>query len=255
MTDKGQAGHSTAQISDNRISTAMVLAAGMGTRMRPLTDTRPKPLVEVYGRPLIDHVLGRVADAGIPRAVVNLHHHADMLEAHLTARGGPPQIVLSDERGQLLETGGGVRKALPLLGPDPFLAINSDTIWIEGMRPNLVRLMEHFDPERMDALLLLASAAHSIGYDGMGDFQMDKLGRLSRRAERTVVPFVYAGAAILKPELFEGTPDGAFSLNRIFDKAAEAERLFGLRLDGIWMHVGTPDAIALAEEAIQRSSD
>ncbi|MDI4658514.1 nucleotidyltransferase family protein [Xanthobacter autotrophicus] len=233
----------------------MVLAAGMGTRMRPLTDTRPKPLVEVYGRALIDHVLDRVADAGIPRAVVNLHHHADMLEAHLKARGGAPQLVLSDERGDLLETGGGVRKALPLLGPEPFLAINSDTIWIEGMRPNLVRLMEHFDPERMDALLLLASAAHSIGYDGMGDFRMDTLGRLSRRAERTVVPFVYAGAAILKPELFEGTPDGAFSLNRIFDKAAEAERLFGLRLDGIWMHVGTPDAIALAEEAIQRSSD
>ncbi|MFG1349971.1 nucleotidyltransferase family protein [Xanthobacter autotrophicus] len=233
----------------------MVLAAGMGTRMRPLTDTRPKPLVEVYGRALIDHVLDRVADAGIPRAVVNLHHHADMLEAHLTARGGTPQIVLSDERSELLETGGGLRKALPLLGPEPFLAINSDTIWIEGMRPNLVRLREHFDPERMDGLLLLASAAHSIGYDGMGDFQMDTLGRLTRRAERTVVPFVYAGAAILKPELFEGTPDGAFSLNRIFDKAAEAERLFGLRLDGIWMHVGTPDAIALAEEAIQRSSD
>ncbi|MFG1376157.1 nucleotidyltransferase family protein [Xanthobacter autotrophicus] len=233
----------------------MVLAAGMGTRMRPLTDTRPKPLVEVYGRALIDHVLDRVADAGIPRAVVNLHHHADMLEAHLTARGGTPQIVLSDERSELLETGGGLRKALPLLGPEPFLAINSDTIWIEGMRPNLLRLMEHFDPERMDGLLLLASAAHSIGYDGMGDFQMDTLGRLTRRAERTVVPFVYAGAAILKPELFEGTPDGAFSLNRIFDKAAEAERLFGLRLDGIWMHVGTPDAIALADEAIQRSSD
>ena len=233
----------------------MVLAAGMGTRMRPLTDTRPKPLVEVYGRALIDHVLDRVADAGIPRAVVNLHHHADMLEAHLKARGGAPQVLLSDERGQLLETGGGVRKALPLLGPDPFLAINSDTIWIEGMRPNLARLMEHFDPERMDVLLLLASAAHSIGYDGMGDFQMDTLGRLSRRAERTVVPFVYAGAAILKPELFAGTPDGAFSLNRIFDKAAEAERLYGLRLDGVWMHVGTPDAIALAEEAIQTSSD
>ncbi|MDI4664256.1 nucleotidyltransferase family protein [Xanthobacter autotrophicus] len=233
----------------------MVLAAGMGTRMRPLTDTRPKPLVEVYGRALIDHVLDRVGDAGIPRAVVNLHHHADMLEAHLKARRRPPEVILSDERGDLLETGGGVHKALPLLGPGPFLAINSDTIWIEGTRANLGRLMEHFDPERMDALLLLASAAHSIGYDGRGDFQMDSLGHLSRRLERTISPFVYAGAAILKPELFEGAPDGAFSLNRIFDKAGETERLFGLRLDGIWMHVGTPDAIALAEEAIQTSSD
>lgn len=237
------------------LSTAMVLSAGLGTRMRPLTDTRPKPLVEVEGRALIDHVLDRVAEAGIPRAVVNLHHHADLLEAHLKARAGAPQIILSDERGALLETGGGVRKALPLLGPGPFLAINSDTIWIEGMRANLARLAERFDPAAMDALLLLAPAALSIGYDGTGDFQMDTLGRLTRRPERQVAPFVYAGAAILKPELFEGTPEGAFSLNRIFDKAAADGRLFGLRLDGVWMHVGTPDAIALAEEAIQRSSD
>lgn len=237
------------------ITTAMVLSAGLGTRMRPLTDTRPKPLVEVEGRALIDHVLDRVAEAGIPRAVVNLHHHADLLEAHLKARAGAPEIILSDERGALLETGGGVRKALPLIGTGPFLAINSDTIWIEGMRPNLARLMERFDPAAMDALLLLAPAALSIGYDGTGDFQMDTLGRLTRRAERQVAPFVYAGAAILKPELFAGTPEGAFSLNRIFDRAAADERLFGLRLDGVWMHVGTPDAIALAEEAIQRSSD
>lgn len=237
------------------LPTAMVLSAGLGTRMRPLTDTRPKPLVAVEGRALIDHVLDRVAEAGIPRAVVNLHHHADLLEAHLKARAGAPEVLLSDERGALLETGGGVRKALPLIGPGPFLAINSDTIWIEGMRPNLARLAERFDPATMDALLLLAPAALSIGYDGMGDFQMDTLGRLTRRAERQVAPFVYAGAAILKPELFAGTPEGAFSLNRIFDKAAADERLFGLRLDGVWMHVGTPDAIALAEEAIQRSSD
>lgn len=237
------------------LPTAMVLSAGLGTRMRPLTDTRPKPLVAVEGRALIDHVLDRVAEAGIPRAVVNLHHHADLLEAHLKARAGAPEVLLSDERGALLETGGGVRKALPLIGPGPFLAINSDTIWIEGMRPNLARLAERFDPATMDALLLLAPAALSIGYDGMGDFQMDTLGRLTRRAERQVAPFVYAGAAILKPELFAGTPEGAFSLNRVFDKAAADERLFGLRLDGVWMHVGTPDAIALAEEAIQRSSD
>ncbi len=237
------------------ISRAMVLAAGMGTRMRPLTDTIPKPLVPVAGRPLVDWVLDSVAEAGIPEAVVNVHHHADLLEAHLAGRGGAPRITVSDERGVLLETGGGVRKALPLLGTAPILTINSDTIWIEGARANLVRLAEHFDPARMDALLLLAPSALSIGYDGLGDFLMDTNGRLIRRGERLVAPFVYAGAAILKPELFAGTPDGAFSLNRIFDKAMAAERLFGLRLDGIWMHVGTPDAIALAEEAIQRSSD
>ncbi|MFS8035686.1 nucleotidyltransferase family protein [Xanthobacter sp. AM11] len=238
-----------------QIDTAMVLSAGLGTRMRPLTDTRPKPLVEVSGRALIDHVLDRVADAGIGLAVVNLHHHADLLEAHVRARRAPPRIAFSDERAALLETGGGVRKALPLLGTGPFLAINSDTIWIEGMRPNLARLSERFDSASMDALLLLASAAHSIGYDGRGDFQMDPLGRLTRRGERQVAPFIYAGACILKPSLFEGLPEGAFSLNRVFDRAGAAGRLYGLRLDGIWMHVGTPDAIALAEEAIVLSSD
>lgn len=233
----------------------MVLAAGMGTRMRPLTDSRPKPLVEVAGRALVDHVLDRVAGAGIAEAVVNLHHHADLLEAHLKARTGAPRILLSDERDVLLETGGGVLQALPLLGDGPFAAINSDTIWIEGARPNLVRLIEAFDPERMDALLLLAPAALSIGYDGMGDFQMDPLGHLTRRAERQVAPFVFAGASVLDPKLFAGMAPGRFSLNRVFDRAAEDGRLYGLRLDGVWMHVGTPDAIGLAEEAIRRSSD
>lgn len=237
------------------ISKAMVLAAGKGTRMRPLTDTLPKPLVEVAGRTLIDRVLDRVAEAGIAEAVVNVHHHADLLERHVRARGGAPRIHVSDERDALLETGGGTRRALPLLGSEPFIAINADTIWIEGFRPNLVRLMEGFDPERMDCLLLVAATSASVGYDGVGDFLMDKDGRLSRRPERLVSPFVYAGAGVFAPRLFEGTPEGAFSLNRIFDTAAEAGRLFGLRLDGIWMHVGTPEAIAEAELAIQRSSD
>lgn len=237
------------------ISKAMVLAAGKGTRMRPLTDTRPKPLVEVAGRTLIDRVLDRVAEAGIPDAIVNVHHHADMLERHVLARGGAPRIHVSDERDALLETGGGTRRALPLLGPDPFIAINADTIWIEGIRPNLMRLMEGFDPERMDCLLLVAATSASVGYEGIGDFLMDKDGRLGRRPERLVSPFVYAGAGVFAPRLFEGTPEGAFSLNLIFDKAAEAGRLFGLRLDGIWMHVGTPEAIAEAEFAIHRSSD
>lgn len=237
------------------INKAMVLAAGLGTRMRPLTDTTPKPLVPVNGRPLLDYVLDALAVAGIREAVVNVHHLADQIEAHLAARSGAPATRVSDERGVLLETGGGVRKALPLLGADPFLAINSDTIWIEGTRPNLVRLIEAFDLARMDGLLLLAPSALSTGYDGIGDFVMDTTGRLARRAERQVAPFVYAGACILKPELFADSPEGAFSLNRIFDQALERERLYGLRLDGVWMHVGTPEAISLAEEAIQLSSE
>lgn len=236
------------------IDKAMVLAAGLGTRMRPLTDTIPKPLVPVDGRALIDWVLDRVAQAGIGDAVVNVHHHADLLEAHLKGRSAP-RITISDERGRLLETGGGIVKALPALGAAPFLAINSDTIWVEGARPNIVRLMERFDPEQMDVLLLLAASALSIGYDGLGDFLMDTEGRLVRRGERLVAPFVYAGACVLKPALFAGMAEEPFSLNRIFDTAAEAGRLFGLRLEGVWMHVGTPDAIALAEEAIRRSSD
>ncbi len=238
-----------------RINTAMVLAAGLGTRMRPLTDTRPKPLVEVCGRPLLDHVLDRLDQAGIAQAVVNVHHHAGQIEAHVQARKGGPHITISDERDALLETGGGVRRALPLLGDAPFLTINSDTIWVEGAQPNLERLIAGFDPERMDVLLLLAPVALSVGYDGTGDFAMDPAGHLSRRMERQLAPFVYAGAGIIKPELFADTPEGAFSLNRIFDRALEAGRLFGVRLDGIWMHVGTPDAIALAEDAIHASTE
>ncbi|MEP9369652.1 nucleotidyltransferase family protein [Xanthobacter sp. VNH20] len=233
----------------------MVLAAGMGTRMRPLTETIPKPLVKVAGRPLIDHVLDRLEAAEIRDAVVNVHHHADLLEAHLATRTAPPHLHIRDERGLLLDTGGGVKNALPLLGDAPFLVINSDTIWIEGVTPNLVRLQHQFDPARMDALLLVAASALSIGYDGTGDFTMDAEGRLARRSERMVAPFIYAGACILSPALFQDAPQGPFSLNVIFDRAAEAGRLFGLRLEGLWMHVGTPDAIPAAEEAIRRSSD
>lgn len=237
------------------VQKAMVLAAGMGTRMRPLTETIPKPLVEVAGHPLIDHVLDRLEAAEVREAVVNVHHHADLLEAHLATRTAPPHLHIRDERGLLLDTGGGVKNALPLLGDAPFLVINSDTIWIEGVTPNLVRLQNQFDPAHMDALLLVAASALSIGYDGTGDFTMDAEGRLARRSERMVSPFIYAGACILSPALFADAPQGPFSLNSIFDRAGEAGRLFGLRLEGLWMHVGTPDAIPAAEEAIRRSSD
>ena len=231
---------------------AMVLAAGLGERMRPITDRIPKPLVEVDGKPLIDHVLDRLAQAGVERAVVNVHYLADQIERHVAGRR-EPRIVISDERGQLLNTGGGVVKALGALGTEPFFHINSDTIWIDGPSPNLRRLGDAFDPARMDALLLLASSAGSIGYAGRGDFAMGADGRLRKRAEREVAPFVYAGAAILAPALFNAAPPGAFSLTALFDRAAEAGRLHGLRLEGVWMHVGTPDAIAQAEAAIKAS--
>jgi MurNAc alpha-1-phosphate uridylyltransferase len=233
--------------------TAMVLAAGFGQRMRPLTDKMPKPLVPVAGKPLIDHVLDRLADAGVTRAVINVHYLAEQIERHVATRARP-QVTISDERGVLLDTGGGVIKALPLLGDAPFFHINSDTIWIDGVRPNLTRLAEHFDAATMDGLLLLAPSAGSIGYDGRGDFKMAPDGRLRARPERDVAPFVYAGAAILSPRLFDGAPQGAFSLTKLFARAIEAGRLHGLRLEGLWMHVGTPGAIAQAEDAISEST-
>ena len=231
----------------------MVLAAGLGTRMHPLTTRIPKPLVEVGGKPLIDHVLDRLADAGVERAVVNVHHFAEQMQRHLAVRS-KPRIVISDERGSLLGTGGGVVKALPELGGAPFFLINSDTIWIDGVKPNLKRLADAFDADSMDALLLLAPTTGSIGYAGRGDFAMAPDGRLRRRAEREVVPFVYAGAAVLSPALFKDAPPGEFRLTDLFDRAAAAGRLYGLRLEGMWMHVGTPDAIDLAEAAIRGSA-
>ena len=231
---------------------AMVLAAGLGTRMRPLTDALPKPLVQVAGRALIDHVLDRLADAGVETAVVNVHHMADQIEAHLKGRTRP-RIEISDERGVLLDTGGGVVKALPRLGPAPFLHMNSDTLWIEGVTPNLPQLAASFYPARMDILLLLASTTASIGYEGRGDFAMAPDGRLARRAERQVAPFVYAGAAMLSPAQFTDAPTGKFSLNTMFDRAIESGRLYGQRLEGTWMHVGTPAAIQAAEAAISES--
>ena len=233
--------------------TAMVLAAGLGKRMSPLTDRLPKPLVRVAGKALLDHVLDRLAESGVERAVVNVHHFAEQMIDHVESRT-QPQIVISDERGLLLDTGGAVLKALPDLGDAPFFHLNADTIWIDGVQSNLARLADTFDPAQMDALLLLAPTAGSIGYAGRGDFSMMGDGRLRRRAEREVAPLVYAGAAILTPKLFAGSPTGAFSLNLLFERAAEAGRLYGLRLEGLWMHVGTPDAIRQAEAAIKASA-
>jgi N-acetyl-alpha-D-muramate 1-phosphate uridylyltransferase len=231
----------------------MVLAAGFGTRMRPLTDSMPKPLVQVAGRPLIDHVLDRLAEAGVQKAVVNVHYLADMLEAHLAERE-QPEIQISDERGELLDTGGGIVRALPLLGNEPFFLSNSDSVWIEGVQPLLGRLADTWDEVRMDGLLAIAPTVSSVGYVGAGDFVAGPDGRLSRRGELQLAPFVYTGIGILSPALFTGAPDGRFSLNVLFDGAIEAGRLFGVRLDGLWMHVGTPQSVAAAEQAILAGS-
>ncbi len=232
---------------------AMVLAAGLGTRMRPLTDTLPKPLVPVGGKALINHVLDRLAAAGVETAVVNVHYFADQIEQHLKPCRAP-KIVISDERAGILGTGGGVIKALPMLGPAPFFHVNSDTLWIDGVKPNLERLAAAFDAKSMDALLLLAPTTGSVGYAGPGDFAMAPDGRLRRRNEREIVPFVYSGVAILSPAMFDGAPAGAFALTTLFDRAIVRERLFGLRLEGVWMHVGSPDAVAAAEAAILASA-
>jgi MurNAc alpha-1-phosphate uridylyltransferase len=231
---------------------AMVLAAGLGLRMRPLTDRMPKPLVCVAGKTLLDHALDRLADAGVAEAVVNVHYLPEQIVEH-TAGRKLPRVIISDERDRVLGTGGGVINALPLLGSAPFFHVNADTLWIDGVRPNLARLAEAFDPARMDILLLMAPTTSSIGYSGRGDYSMLPDGALRKRREHQVVPFVYAGAAIMSPSLFADAPSGEFSLTEMFDRANEQERLFGLRLDGVWMHVGTPDAINAAEEAFLES--
>jgi MurNAc alpha-1-phosphate uridylyltransferase len=231
------------------IVTAMVLAAGLGTRMRPLTDALPKALVPLAGRPLIDHALDRLAEAGVTRAVVNVHHHADKLETHLSTRKRPA-ISISNERAVLLDTGGGVLKALPLLGDGPFIVHNSDSVWVEGMGSNLARLIEAFDAGRMDGLLLLAPVISSLGYSGHGDFSLSPEGRVARRTERGIVPFVFAGVSVATSALFDGAPAGAFSLNLPWNRAIEHGRLYGIRAEGIWMHVGTPEAVANAERCL-----
>jgi len=233
-----------------RPQAAMVLGGGMGKRMLPLTADIPKPMVRLKGRSLIDHVLDRIVAAGVARAVVNVHYCADKLESHLRQRK-KPEVLISDERQQLLDTGGGVTNALPLLGTEPFLIHNSDSVWIEGVGSNLERLFATWDPDTMDSLMLLASGATSLGYEGSGDFAMDKDGRLVRRGERQMAPFVFTGVSIAHPRMFAGAPQGPFSINRLWDTAIDNGRLFGIRLDGLWMHVGTPEALIEAERWIE----
>ncbi len=234
-------------------ATAMVFAAGMGSRMRPITDRTPKPLVQVAGKALMDHMLDCLACAGVGTAVVNVHYLADQIEAHLQMRQ-QPKIVISDERAELLDQGGGIKKALPHLGHDAFIVCNTDAFWIEGPGSNLARLAQAWNPDAMDALLLVASSTASVGVDWRGDFTMDAWGRLSKRREGAVAPFVYSGVGILKTSLFRSEPRDIFGLAPIFFSLASQGRLHGLRLDGLWLHVGTPEAIAEAELAVSHSS-
>ena len=232
-----------------RAKTAMVLAAGRGERMRPITFSIPKPLVELAGRPLVDHVLDKLSAAGVETAVVNVHYLADKLEDRLAQRDPTrPKIIISDERALLLDTGGGARNALPLLGAGPFFIHNADTVWGEGASPALTRMLKLWDPEAMDCLLLLAPLSSSMGYGGKGDFSMAQDGRLARRGERQIVPFAFAGVSLCDERLFADSPEGPFSLNLLWDRALEKGRLYGMRLDGRWMHVGTPEALAEAEQ-------
>ncbi len=232
---------------------AMIFAAGLGTRMRPITDTIPKPLVKVRGKALIDYVLDAFAKAGLTQAVVNVHYLADQIEAHLDGRM-EPRISISDEREALLDQGGGIRKALPLLGDAPFFVANTDAFWVEGPTSNLRRLAQAWDPARMDALLLVAPTATSVGVDWPGDFHMDQEGRLTKRAQSEVAAFVYSGVGVLKTEPFANDPREVFRLSPFLFEAAENGRLFGVRLEGLWLHVGTPEAIGEAEAAIDQSA-
>lgn len=230
--------------------TAMVLAAGLGKRMRPLTATMPKPLVRVAGKALIDHALDRLADAGIARAVVNVHYLADALEAHVLERSAP-KVLISDERSALLETGGGLIKAQTML-PDPFFCLNADNIWLDGPQNALRELSQQWDPERMDALLLLVSHVRAANFAGEGDFHMDARGLLSRRQPGRMAPFIYTGIQLVSHALLRDAPEGSFSTNLLWNRAIEEGRLFGMSFTGQWFEVGTPQAIAPTEDALRR---
>jgi len=225
---------------------AMIMAAGLGTRMRPMTDDKPKPLVMVAGKTLLDHALDRLVAAGVTLAVVNVHYKADMVKAHLAKRKNI-EIRFSEETDALLGTGGGVVKALPHFGGEPFFILNSDSVWVEGFGRALDRMKERWDPNIMDGLLLMASMVTAMGYEGAGDFNMDPEGHLSRIEEQRLSPFAYPGVQIVHPRLFDSAPAGVFSTNRVWDVAIAAGRLYGIRLDGVWIHVGTPEAVAEAD--------
>ncbi|WP_298397245.1 nucleotidyltransferase family protein [Sphingobium sp.] len=232
------------------IDTAMLMAAGLGKRMRPLTATRPKPLVKVAGKPLMDHALDRLEAGGIKKVVVNVHYLADTVEAHLKSRKGGMDFVISDERAKLLETGGGLIKARPLLGDGPVFCINSDNYWVDGPSETFAMMRRIWDPAKMDALLLLIPQARAMCHSGQGDFHMDANGRLTRRKPGHVAPFVYIGIQIISADLLVDPPADVFSTNVFWNRAIEKGRLYGVSHQGMWFDVGTPRAIPVVESMI-----
>jgi MurNAc alpha-1-phosphate uridylyltransferase len=231
--------------------TAMIMAAGLGKRMRPLTATKPKPLIEVNGKALLDHVLEKLRVAGVRKVVVNVHYLAGALEAHLASREHGLEVIISDERTQLMETGGGLIKALPLIGDDPFLALNSDNLWIDGPADTIKLLASQWDDTKMDALLLLVPQARALNNKGMGDFHMDRAGRIRRRERSHVAPFVFTGIQMVSKRLLRDAPDGPFSTNILWDRAIEKGRAFGAVHQGLWFDVGTPQSIPMTEAALE----
>jgi MurNAc alpha-1-phosphate uridylyltransferase len=232
--------------------TAMVLAAGLGKRMRPLTATQPKPMVRVAGKPLIDHALDKLAEAGVARAVVNVHYLPDMLEDHLKRRA-LPAVTVSDEREQLLETGGGLVKAQALL-PDPFFCVNSDNLWLDGPKNALADLTDRWNPDEMDALLLLVPHKGALNFPGKGDFHMSALGQLTRRRSGRIAPYIYTGIQLASKRLLRDAPEGPFSTNLLWDRAIAEGRLFGVAFTGRWFEVGTPESIKPTEAALAEGS-
>ena len=231
--------------------TAMIMAAGLGKRMRPLTATRPKPLIDVAGKALLDHVLDRLSAAGVKKVVVNVHYLADAVEAHLASRDHGLEVAISDERKELMETGGGLVHAAELIDSDPFLALNSDNLWVDGPADTLRLLASHWNDEKMDALLLLVPLARARNHGGMGDFHMDRSGRLRRREKSRVAPFVFTGIQMMSKRLLEGAPAGPFSTNILWDKAIKEGRCFGAVHQGLWFDVGTPKSIKETEAALE----
>jgi MurNAc alpha-1-phosphate uridylyltransferase len=239
-------------VSDLVADSAIVLAAGLGKRMRPLTVSQPKPLVRVAGKPLVDYTLDKLEEAGVAKAVVNVHYLADALEAHLKERKAPA-VTISDERALLLETGGGMVKAQRAgLLSDPFFSVNSDNVWLDGPRDAFGDLSRAWDPAKMDALLLLVPHSGAFNYRGKGDFHMDAAGKVSRRRSGRIAPFIFSGIQLVSHEFLDGAPDGPFSTNELWNRAIEAERLYGVRFTGQWFEVGEPGSIAPTEAALKR---
>ena len=253
MTQTRRALRLRAEVPAEVPSTAMIMAAGLGKRMRPLTATKPKPLIEVGGKTLLDHVLEKLRVAGVKKVVVNVHYLADALEAHLSSRAHGLEVIISDERELLMETGGGLVQAAPLIDSDPFLALNSDNLWIDGPADTLKLLASQWDGSRMDALLLLVPQARALNHKGMGDFHMDRSGRIRRREKSHVAPFVFTGIQMVSKRLLRDPPAGPFSTNILWDRAMEEGRCFGAVHQGLWFDVGTPQSIHMTETALENA--